>query len=156
MAEIGAIAAENGIFFHTDATQAVGHVPLDVQAMNIHMMSMSAHKLYGPKGVGAFYRRRSNPRVQLMPIIYGGGHERGLRSGTLNVPAIVGFGEAARLARREMVAEAERFYWIHADESGVLRRSAFGFVPRPLVPGLEVSLGKVYRVRCSLVALGLG
>ncbi len=110
LAEIGKIAAENDILFHTDATQAFGHIPLDAQAMNIHIMSMAAHKLYGPKGIGALYRRRSNPRVQLSPVIYGGGHERGLRSGTLNVPSIVGFGEAARLARSEMAAEAERFH----------------------------------------------
>lgn len=109
LAEIGAIAAEHGILFHTDAAQAAGHIPLDVQAMNIHIMSLSAHKMYGPKGIGALYRRRSNPRVQLEPVIYGGGHERGLRSGTLNTPAIVGFGEAARIAKREMAAEDERF-----------------------------------------------
>jgi cysteine desulfurase len=106
LAEIGAIAAEQGVLFHVDGAQAVGHIPLDVQAMNIHILSISAHKLYGPKGIGALYRRRSNPRVLLEPVIYGGGHERGLRSGTLNVPAIVGFGEAIRLARRQMDKEA--------------------------------------------------
>jgi cysteine desulfurase len=110
LAEVGTIAAENGILFHTDATQAFGHIPLDVQAMNIHILSLTAHKLYGPKGIGALYRRRSNPRVQLTPVIYGGGHERGLRSGTLNVPGIVGFGEAARLARRGMTVESARFH----------------------------------------------
>lgn len=109
LAEIGAIAAERGVLFHTDAAQAAGHVPLDVEMMNIHLMSLSAHKMCGPKGVGILYRRRSNPRVQLEPLLYGGGHERGLRSGTLNVPAIVGFGEAARIARQEMAAEDERF-----------------------------------------------
>lgn len=109
LAEIGAIAAEHDIFFHTDAAQAGGHIPLDVQAMNIHILSLSAHKMYGPKGIGVLYRRRSNPRVQLEPVIYGGGHERGLRSGTLNVPYIVGFGEAARLAGQEMKAEAALF-----------------------------------------------
>lgn len=109
LAEIGAIAAERGVLFHTDAAQAAGHIPLDVQTMNIHIMSLSGHKMYGPKGIGVLYRRRSNPRVQLEPVIYGGGHERGLRSGTLNTPAIVGFGEAARLAKREMAAEDERF-----------------------------------------------
>jgi cysteine desulfurase len=106
LAEIGAIAAEHGLLFHVDGAQAVGHIPLDVQVMNIHILSISAHKLYGPKGVGALYRRRSNPRVLLEPVIYGGGHERGVRSGTLNVPAIVGFGEAIRLARRNMEKEA--------------------------------------------------
>lgn len=107
--EIGAIAREHDVLFHTDAAQAVGHIPIDVQAMNIHVMSMSAHKTYGPKGMGALYRRRSNPRAMLVPVIYGGGHERGIRSGTLNVPGIVGFGEALRIARREMKEDAERF-----------------------------------------------
>lgn len=109
IAQIGAIAADHDIFFHTDAVQAAGHIPLDVQAMNIHIMSLSAHKMYGPKGIGVLYRRRSNPRVQLEPVIYGGGHERGLRSGTLNVPYIVAFGEAARIAAQEMKAEAVIF-----------------------------------------------
>lgn len=109
LADIGAIAAEHDILFHTDAAQAVGHIPLDVQAMNIHILSMSAHKIYGPKGVGAIYRRRSLPRVKLEPVIYGGGHERGIRSGTLNVPGIVGFGEALRLAKKEMAKDAERY-----------------------------------------------
>ena len=109
LTEIGQIAREHDVLFHTDAAQAVGHVPLDVRAMSIHALSMSAHKVYGPKGVGALYRRRSNPRVRLEPVIYGGGHERGVRSGTLNVPGIVGFGEALRVARGEMKEEAERF-----------------------------------------------
>lgn len=109
LAEIGALAAEADILFHTDAAQAGGHIPLDVQAMNTHVLSLSAHKMCGPKGIGVLYRRRSNPRVQLEPVIYGGGHERGLRSGTLNVPAIVGFGEAAQIARKEMTTEDERF-----------------------------------------------
>lgn len=112
--EIGAIAREHGILFHTDAAQAVGHVPIDVQAMNIDIMSISAHKVYGPKGIGVLYRRRSNPRVMLAPLIYGGGHERGIRSGTLNVPAIVGFGEALRIAQQEMDLNAVRFRtWTH-------------------------------------------
>lgn len=109
LSEIGAIAAEHDVLFHTDAAQAVGHIPIDVRAMNIHLMSFSAHKIYGPKGVGALYRRRSNPRVNLKPLIYGGGHERGLRSGTLNVPAIVGFGEAVALGVDRMAADAERY-----------------------------------------------
>lgn len=109
LTEIGAIAAEHDILFHTDAAQAAGHIPLDVQAMNIHIMSLSGHKMYGPKGIGVLYRRRSNPRVNLEPVIYGGGHERGLRSGTLNTPAIVGMGEAAWIAKREMAEEDERF-----------------------------------------------
>lgn len=107
--EIGAIAKAHGVLFHTDAAQMVGHLPVDVQAMNIDAMSLSAHKVYGPKGIGALYRRRSNPRVKLEPRIYGGGHERGIRSGTLNVPAIVGFGEALEIASREMESDAARF-----------------------------------------------
>lgn len=108
LAEIGRVTREHGVLFHTDAAQAVGRVPLDVQAMNIDLLSMSAHKVYGPKGVGALYRRRSNPRVLLEPVLYGGGHEKGLRSGTLNVPGIVGFGEAVRLACEEMPTEVPR------------------------------------------------
>jgi cysteine desulfurase len=107
--EIGAIAREQSILFHTDAAQAVGHIPMDVQAMHIDAMSISAHKVYGPKGIGALYRRRSNPRVLLEPRIYGGGHERGIRSGTLNVPGIVGFGEAVHIAQQEMAEAAERY-----------------------------------------------
>lgn len=109
IAEIGAIAKESNILFHTDAAQAVGHIPMDVQAMHINAMSISAHKIYGPKGMGSLYRRRSNPRVKLEPRIYGGGHERGIRSGTLNVPAIVGFGQSLEIAGQEMKSDAKRF-----------------------------------------------
>jgi cysteine desulfurase len=108
LAEIGRIAREYEVLFHTDATQAVGYMPLDVQKMQIDLLSLSAHKMYGPKGVGALYVRRSNPHVRLVPTFYGGGHERGMRSGTLNVPGIVGFGVAAELARREMGELAPR------------------------------------------------
>jgi cysteine desulfurase len=107
-AEIGAIAKEKGILFHTDAVQAVGKVPFDVTAMKADLVSMSAHKMYGPKGVGALYVRRRNPRVLLAEQINGGGHERGMRSGTLNVPGIVGFGRAAEIAKAEMPIESER------------------------------------------------
>jgi len=106
--EIGAIAKEKGILFHTDAVQAVGKVPFDVNKAKADLVSMSAHKMYGPKGVGALYVRRRNPRVLLAEQISGGGHERGMRSGTLNVPGIVGFGKAAELCRLDMSADTER------------------------------------------------
>jgi cysteine desulfurase len=110
--EIGAICKERGVLFHTDAVQAAGKVPLDVNKSNIHLASLSAHKMYGPKGVGALYVRRKNPRVQLTAIIDGGGHERGMRSGTLNVPGIVGFGKAAELAMQEMQEESKRLSYM--------------------------------------------
>ena len=108
IAEIGAIARQRGILFHTDAVQMVGKMPFDVNNLKVDLASISAHKMYGPKGVGALYVRRRNPRVLLAPIIEGGGHERGMRSGTLNVPGIVGFGKAAELAKQEMTAESQR------------------------------------------------
>ena len=106
LSEIGRIAREHSIVFHTDAVQAAGYIPLNVQKMQIDLLSLTAHKMYGPKGVGALYVRRSNPRVRLAPVLYGGGHERGMRSGTLNVPGIVGFGMAAEIVRREMKEQA--------------------------------------------------
>ncbi len=108
LAEIGALAKEKGVLFHSDATQAAGKLPLDVIAQNVDLLSLSAHKFYGPKGVGCLYVRRKGPRVRLTPIIDGGGHERGMRSGTLNVTGIVGMGEAARLARVEFDTEVPR------------------------------------------------
>jgi cysteine desulfurase len=107
IAEIGALCREKGVLFHTDAVQAAGKVEIDVEAMKIDLLSITAHKMYGPKGVGALYVRRK-PRVRLMPQIDGGGHERGLRSGTLNVPGIVGFGKAAEIARLELPDESKR------------------------------------------------
>jgi len=108
VAEIGKICREKGVIFHTDAVQAVGKVPVDVNAMNIDVLSLSGHKIYGPKGVGALYVRRRNPRVQISEQINGGGHERGMRSGTLNVPGIVGLGKACEIAREEMASEDKR------------------------------------------------
>ncbi|HUM16172.1 MAG TPA: IscS subfamily cysteine desulfurase [Candidatus Nitrosotalea sp.] len=108
VAELGKLAKEKGIIFHTDATQAVGKIPVDVEAMGVDLLSATAHMLYGPKGVGALYVRRKNPRVRLAPMVDGGGHERGMRSGTVPVPLAVGFGKAAEIAREEMAAESKR------------------------------------------------
>jgi cysteine desulfurase len=108
IADIGTIAKERGVLFHTDAVQALGKVPFDVNTMHVDLAAITAHKLYGPKGVGALYVRRRNPRVLLAPMIDGGGHERGMRSGTLNVPGIVGFGKACEIATQEMAAESVR------------------------------------------------
>ena len=112
LAEIGKLCHERGIIFHTDGVQAVGKVPIDVQAMNIDVLSLTAHKLYGPKGAGALYVRRRNPRVQIAAQMDGGGHERGMRSGTLNVPGIVGLGKACEIAGQEMAAETERLTYL--------------------------------------------
>jgi cysteine desulfurase len=108
IAEIGKLCHENGILFHTDAVQAVGKIPVDVQKDQIDVLSLTAHKIYGPKGVGALYVRRRNPRVQISEQINGGGHERGMRSGTLNVPGIVGLGKACEIAGAEMETETKR------------------------------------------------
>jgi cysteine desulfurase len=108
IAEIGKICREKGVIFHTDAVQAIGKVPVDVNSQNIDVLSLSGHKIYGPKGVGALYVRRRNPRVQISEQINGGGHERGMRSGTLNVPGIVGLGKACEIAREEMASEDKR------------------------------------------------
>ena len=108
LAEIGKLCRERGVFFHTDAAQAAGKVPLDVEAMNIDLLSISGHKIYGPKGIGALYVRRRNPRVRLSAMIHGGGQERGMRSGTLPTPLCVGLGEACRLAQNEMTQENQR------------------------------------------------
>jgi cysteine desulfurase len=128
IAEIGKIAKEHGIFFAVDGVQAVGKIPVDVQKDNIDLLAISAHKIYGPKGVGALYVRRRNPRVQLSAIIDGGGHERGMRSGTLNVPGIVGLGKACEICQQEMPQESKRLL-------GLRER---------LRTGLEAKLDEVY------------
>lgn len=110
IAEIGKICAETGVVFHTDATQAIGRIPIDVEGMNIHLLSFASHKMYGPKGVGALYVRSRNPRVAIEPQIDGAGHEHGLRSGTLNVAGIVGFGAAVQIAMEEMDEENIRLF----------------------------------------------
>jgi cysteine desulfurase len=110
--EIGEICAEKGVLFHTDAVQAFGKVPLNVQEQGIHLLSATAHKIYGPKGIGMLYVRRRSPRVRLTAQIDGGGHERGFRSGTLNVPGIVGFGKAAELMIQEMSVETPRLVYL--------------------------------------------
>jgi len=106
--EIGKVTREAGVLLHVDAAQTTGKIPIDVEKMGIDILSISAHKMYGPKGVGGLYVRRSNPRVRLSPVVHGGGHERGFRSGTLNVPGIVGFGAAAEICLNDMATEIVR------------------------------------------------
>lgn len=108
IAEIGKIAKQHGILFHVDAAQSAAEIPIDVNAMGIDLLSLSAHKIYGPKGIGALYVRSKNPRVRIAPQMHGGGHEIGMRSGTLNVPGIVGFAKACEIAREEMKEESKR------------------------------------------------
>ncbi|HZK90266.1 MAG TPA: aminotransferase class V-fold PLP-dependent enzyme [Stellaceae bacterium] len=140
LAEIGALCRARGVLFHTDAAQALGKIPLDVEAMKIDLMSLSGHKLYGPKGVGALYVRR-RPRVRLVPLIDGGGQERGLRSGTLPTPLCVGFGKACAIARDEMAGEAVRL-------KGLRERLQAGLAGR--VPGLLVNGDLDHRLPGSL------
>ncbi len=120
IAEIGKIAKAKGVLVHSDATQAVGKVPVNVIKDNIDLMSMSGHKIYGPKGVGALYVRRKNPRVQITAQMDGGGHERGMRSGTLNVPGIVGLGEACAICNADMPAESKRMAYLRDKLRGKL------------------------------------
>jgi cysteine desulfurase len=140
LAEIGALCRAKGVLLHTDAAQALGKIPLDVDAMKIDLMSMSGHKLYGPKGVGALYVRR-RPRVRLTPLIDGGGQERGLRSGTLPTPLCVGFGKACALAAEEMAAEAARLKELRER----LRENLAG-----RIPGLVVNGDREHRLPGSL------
>lgn len=147
LAEIGQMCRDRQILFHTDAAQALGKIPLDVQAMKIDLLSMTAHKLYGPKGIGALYVRRRDPRVQLAPQLHGGGQERGLRSGTLYTPQIVGFGEAVKLAMAEQRAESERLgglrdrLWNHLRELSDIYLN--GHLTQRLPNNLNVSIGGV-------------
>jgi cysteine desulfurase len=122
VAEIGKICKERGVLFHCDAVQAAGKIPVNATRDNIDLMSISAHKFYGPKGVGALYVRRRNPRVQLTAQMDGGGHERGMRSGTLNVPGIVGLGEACAIAQREMPEESARLRYLRDKLRSTLER----------------------------------
>ncbi len=143
---IGNIARTRGIAFHTDAVQAAGRIPFDVNAINADLASLSAHKMYGPKGVGALFVRRRNPAAAVAAQIHGGGHERGLRAGTLNVPGIVGFGKAAALCRAEMAAEAARTGGLRDRLLDALRRDRAdvfvnGSLEHRLPHNLNVSFG---------------
>ena len=147
IAEIGTICRERGVIFHTDAAQAIGKIPLDVEAMKIDVMSLTAHKIYGPKGIGALYVRRNNPRVKVAPQQHGGGHERGMRSGTLYTPQIVGFAKAVELGIAEMASETERItilrqrLWINLSPIGNIFLNGH---PTERLPGnLNVSLAGV-------------
>jgi cysteine desulfurase len=161
IAEIAAIAKEKGILFHTDAVQAAGKIPLNVNDLKVDIASFSAHKMYGPKGVGALFVRRRNPRVLLAEQISGGGHERGMRSGTLNVPGIVGFGKAAELARLEMPTESERLRRLRDDLNQKLHRNLDeiyinGTMEQRLPHNLNISLAYVEGESHVLKALGAG
>src|SRR5947209_7676911 len=146
--EIGRIAHERGVLFHTDAVQGVGKIPTDVQAMNVDLLSLTAHKIYGPKGCGALYVRKKGPRVRLTPQMDGGGHERGLRSGTLNVPGIVGLGKACELCRLEMPEESRRLGgWRDRLRDGIFSRlddvRVNGSMEHRLPHNLNVSFGGI-------------
>jgi cysteine desulfurase len=137
IAQIGAICRERGVLFHTDAVQGFGKVPFDVQATSVDLASVSAHKIYGPKGVGALYVRSRHPRVRLQPLLFGGGQERGVRSGTLNVPGIVGLGRAAELAVAAMPEEAPRLRTLRARlHDGIVPRLDSVTLNGPPLPGI--------------------
>src|SRR5215213_2168899 len=137
--DIGHLCKEKGVLFHTDAVQAVGKVPLDVEDMGIDLLSLSAHKIYGPKGIGALYVRKKDPRVRLEPQIDGGGHERGMRSGTLPVPQIVGLGAACAIAHKEMATETERTFRLREKlRKGIMERLPESYLnghPTERLPG---------------------
>ncbi len=163
--EIGKIAKEKGILFHCDATQGVGKVPVDVQEMGIDLMSFSAHKIYGPKGIGALYVRKKNPRVRIAAQMDGGGHERGMRSGTLAVPLIVGFGKACELCEQEMAADAARLSVmrdrLHATITKALEEVYLNGHPTERLPhNLNISFayveGESLLMGCKEIALSSG
>jgi cysteine desulfurase len=163
--EIGKIAKEKGILFHCDATQGVGKVPIDVQDLGIDLMSFSAHKIYGPKGVGALYVRKKNPRVRIAAQMDGGGHERGMRSGTLPVPLIVGFGRACELCEQEMAADAARLSVmrdrLHANITSALEEVYLNGHPTQRLPhNLNISFayveGESLLMGCKEIALSSG
>ncbi|MBS4028451.1 MAG: IscS subfamily cysteine desulfurase [Ignavibacteriales bacterium] len=129
--EIGKLCVEHGIVFHTDATQAIGKIPIDVLKMDIHLLSLSAHKIYGPKGIGVLYVRKKNPRVSISPILHGGGQEKNLRSGTLNVPSIVGLGKAIDICANEIKIETERISFLR----NLLQRKIFETIPNVWLNG---------------------
>jgi len=148
LADIGRLCRARGVLLHTDAVQALGKVPFDVEAMHVDLASVTAHKIYGPKGVGALYVRRQKPRVHLLPIADGGGHERGLRPGTLNVPGIVGLGAAAELAAAEAAEEAPRLARLRgrlldALQAGIDGLRVNGSMTERLPNNLHVSLDRV-------------
>jgi cysteine desulfurase len=148
IAEIGRLCHDHGVVFHTDAAQAVGKIPLDVQADSVDLLSLSAHKIYGPKGIGALYVRRRDPQVRLEPLVDGGGHERGLRSGTLPVPLVVGLGLAAEIAMRERDDEARRLLELrerlHQGIAGRVPGIRLNGPPADRLPGnLNLSFGDV-------------
>jgi len=148
IAEIGKIAKEKGIIFHSDAVQAIGKVPVDFEKAGVDLGSITAHKIYGPKGIGAIYVRSKGPRVRLTPMVDGGGHERGMRSGTLNVPGIVGLGAACELAGKEMPEESQRLIQLRSQlQAGLFERLDEIYVnghPTERLPGnLNVSFAYV-------------
>lgn len=157
LSEVGAICRERDVVFHTDATQAVGKIPIDVQAMNIDLLSVSAHKFYGPKGIGALYVRKRGKRIKLSPQMLGGGHEFGLRSGTLNVPLIVGLGKAIEIAAGEMAPDAKRVgklrdrMWSHI-ESKIDHVTINGDTERRLYNNLNILIKDV-RSNALMMAL---
>jgi cysteine desulfurase len=152
LAKIGKLCREHGILFHTDAAQAIGKIPLDVNLLNIDLMSITAHKVYGPKGIGALYVRRRNPRVQLSPQLHGGGHERGMRSGTLYPPQIVGFAKAVEIALADIEVETGTLTQLRDRLWSQLRQIEGiylnGHPTQRLAGNLNISVAGVDELRC--------